>query len=168
MYKRRGPGLGGACLGIGTDSSQTRGRVPIAARQSVQCVPVIVRALRRIKPEGTHKERFETRNALALRMFRSAAHEDVERAPQDEWSDRGLQVLDLKAAGALSCSCVVEAIRAGSHSIKLASPIMHHAPSRGRCRASVGRRQTDMNPSNPRVATLSGVARHRTRCVPTA
>ena len=121
-----------------------------------------------IKPEGTHKERCETGIALALRMFRSAAHGDVERAPQDEWSDRGLQVLDLKAAGALSCSCVVEAIRAGSHSINLASPSMHHAPSRGRCRASVGRRRTDMNPSIPRVATLSDVARHRTRCVASA
>ena len=152
---RRGPALGGACLRIDTDSSQTRGSVPITARQSVRCVPVMVRALGRIKPEGTHKERFEKRNALALRMFRSAAHGDVERAPQDEWSDRGLQVLDLKAAGALSCSCVVEDIRAGSHSIKLASPSMHHAPSRGRCRASVGRRRTDMNPSIPRVATLS-------------
>ena len=154
-HSRRGPALGGACLTICTDLCQTRGSVPSTARQSVRCVPVMVRALGRIKPEGTHKERFETRNALALRMFRSAAHGDVERAPQDEWSDRGLQVLDLKAAGALSCSCVVEDIQAGSHSIKLASPSMHHAPSRGRCRASVGRRQIDMNPSIPRVATLS-------------
>ena len=152
---RRGPGLGGACLGISTDLSQTRTRVPIAARQSVHCVPVMDVALGRIKRQGYVKERFETRIALALKVYHSAAHGDVERAPQDEWSDRGLQVLDLKAAGALSCSCVVEAIRAGSHSIKLVSPIMHHAPSRGRCRASVGRRQTDMNPSIPRVATLS-------------
>ena len=60
--------------------------------------------------EGSVKERFETRIALALRMFRSAAHGDVERAPQDEWSDRDLQVIDPKAAGALSCPCVVEAI----------------------------------------------------------
>ena len=107
---RRGPALGGACLGIDTDSSETRGSVPIAARQSVRCVPVIARSLELNELEGSVKERFETRIALALRMFRSAAHGDVERAPQDEWSDRGLQVLDLKAAGALSCSCVVEAI----------------------------------------------------------
>ena len=96
--------------GIDTDSSETRGSVPIAARQSVRCVPVMVRALGRIKPQGYVKERFETRIALALKVYHSAAHGDVERAPQDEWSDRGLQVLDLKAAGALSCSCVVEAI----------------------------------------------------------
>ena len=31
--------------------------VPIAEWQSVRDMPVIVRALRRIKPEGTHKER---------------------------------------------------------------------------------------------------------------
>ena len=95
-------------------------------------------ALGRIKRQGYVKERFETRIALGLKVYHSAAHGDVERAPQDEWSDRGLQVLDLKAAGSLSCSCVVEAIRAGSYIIILASPCMHHAPSRGRCRASVG------------------------------
>ena len=67
-------------------------------------------ALGRIKRQGYVKERFETRIALALKVYHSAAHGDVERAPQDEWSDRGLQVLDLKAAGALSCSYVVEAI----------------------------------------------------------
>jgi len=148
-------GLVGTTPQVDTDSSQTRGSVPITARQSVHCVPVMDVALELNELEGYVKERFETRIALALKVYHSAAHGDVERAPQDEWSDRGLQVLDLKAAGALSCSCVVEAIRAGSHSIKLASPIMHHAPSCGRCRASVGRRQTDMNPSFPRVATLS-------------
>ena len=89
---------------------KTRGSVPITARPSVRCVPVIARSLELNELEGSVKERFETRIALTLRMFRSAAHGDVERAPQDEWSDRGLQVLDLKAAGALSCSCVVEAI----------------------------------------------------------
>ena len=103
----------------------------------------------------TTKPDLQKRDVVHLETKNSAAHGDVERAPQDEWSDRGLQVLDLKAAGALSCSCVVEDIRAGSHSIKLASPSMHHAPSRGRCRASVGRRQVDMNPSIPRVAMLS-------------
>ena len=147
---------------------QTRGSVPSTARQSVRCVPVIAGSTELVRRYRTIYQRSETRIALALKVYHSAAHGDVERAPQDEWSDRGLQVLDLKAAGALSCSCVVEAIRAGSHGIKLASPSMHHAPSRGRCRASVGRRRTDMNPSIPRVATLSDVARHRTRCVASA
>ena len=153
--RRRGPALGGACLRIDTDSSQTRGSVPITARQSVRCVPVIAGSTELGRRYRTIYQRSETRIALALKVYHSAAHGDVKRAPQDEWSDRGLQVLDLKAAGALSCSCVVEDIRAGSHGIKLASPSMHHAPSRGRCRASVGRRQTDMNPSIPRVDTLS-------------
>ena len=47
-------------------------------------------ALGRIKRQGYVKERFETRIALALKVYHSAAHGDVERAPQDEWSDRGL------------------------------------------------------------------------------
>ena len=49
--------------------------------------------------------------------------------------DRGLQVDDLKAAGALSCSYVIGAHRTGSQRIILAQPCMHHAPSRGCCRA---------------------------------
>ena len=53
-------------------------RVPIAARQSVHCVLVIARALRRIKAEGTHKERSQTRVALAQDWYTSAAHGDVE------------------------------------------------------------------------------------------
>ena len=72
---RRGPALSGVCLGKTIDFSQTRGAVPIADRQSVHCVPVIVRALGRIKAEGTHKERSETRNALALERYHSAATE---------------------------------------------------------------------------------------------
>ena len=33
--RRRGPALGGVCLGKTTDSSETRGCVPMSARQSV-------------------------------------------------------------------------------------------------------------------------------------
>ena len=71
----RVPALSGVCLGKTIDFPQTRGAVPIADRQSVHCVPVIVRALGRIKAEGTHKERSETRNALALERYHSAATE---------------------------------------------------------------------------------------------
>ena len=46
-------------------------------------------------------------------------------------------------------------IRGRGHLNGVAQPCMHHAPSRGRCRASVGRRRTDMNPSISRAATLS-------------
>ena len=145
------------CLGKTTDSSETRGFVPIAARPSIRCVPVIVRALRRIKPEGTHKERSQTRIALAQERYISAAHGDVVRWTNNEWSDRDLQVFDLKAAVALSSACVLETGREGSRRIMLAVPCMHHVPSRGHGRRLRGRRQTDMNPSILRVATLFGL-----------
>ena len=50
------------------------------------------------------------RIALPQEVYHSAALGDVNRTPMIEMSDSGLQVLDLKAAGALSCSYVVEAI----------------------------------------------------------
>ena len=53
------------------------------------------------------------------------------------WSDRGLQVIDLKAAGALSCPYVIGAHCIGSQRIILAQRCMHHAPTRGCCRASL-------------------------------
>ena len=128
----------------------------------------MARSLRRIKPEGTHKERSQMRIAQTLEWYISAAHGDVGRAPNNEWSDRDLQVFDLKAAVTLSSTCVIEADRTGSRRIMLAVACMHHAPSRGHRRRLRGRQRTDMNPSIPRVATLSDVARHRTRCTATA
>ena len=102
------------------------------------------------------------RIAQTLEWYTTAAHGDVLRWPNNEWSDRDLQVFDLKGAVALSSICVIEAGCTGSRRIMLAVACMHHAPSRGHRRRLCGRRQTDMNPSNPRVATLSDVARHRT------
>ena len=64
----------------------------------------MVRALGRIKAEGTHKERSQTRIALAQDVFRSAAHGDVVSHAEERWSTRDLQVIDLKAAAALSRS----------------------------------------------------------------
>ena len=110
------------------------------------------------KKNGRHDEPVAVHNHQHFGIRRASA-----RRWKKRWSDRGLQVLDLKAAGALSCSSIIEAMQTGSHSIILASPCMHHAPSRGRRQASVGRRQTDMNPSNPTVATLADVARHYSR-----
>ena len=104
------------------------------------------------------------RIAQTLEWYTTAAHGDVVRWTNNEWSDRDLQVFDLKAAVALSSTCVIEAGRTGSRRIMLAVPCMHHAPSRGHRRRLRGGRQTDMNPSIPRAATLSDVARHRTRC----
>ena len=79
-----------------------------------------------------------------------------------------LQVLDLKAAGALSCSYVVCVSHTVSCDIKLAQPFMHHAPYRGRCQASHGRHQRVRNPSHSRTATLSDVTQHHTACMAAA
>ena len=69
----------GVCLGKSTDSSETRGSVPIADRPSVHCVPVIecVGACprRASRPSGTHKERPQTRIALAQEVYPSAVTE---------------------------------------------------------------------------------------------
>ena len=62
--------------------SENRHRFVSDTRFGVRCVPVIARSLELNELEGSVKERFETRIALNLRMFRSAAHGDVERAPQ--------------------------------------------------------------------------------------
>ena len=80
----RGPGLGGPCLGISIDSSQTRGSVPIADRPSVHCVPVIAGSLKLMELEGSVKERSQTRIALALERYKTAAHGDVERTPKKD------------------------------------------------------------------------------------
>ena len=100
LYRRRGPGLGGSCLGISTDSSQTRGSVPIADRQSVHCVPVIAGSMVLVRHYRTIYQRSETRIALALEVYHSAANGDVDDSPKNKWSSRDLQVNDLKVAAA--------------------------------------------------------------------
>ena len=107
---RQGPALGGACLRIGIDSSQTLGVPRLPTTQSVHAVKTLRSWMELAIAHPTTKPDLQKRDVVHLETKNSAAHGDVERAPQDEWSDRGLQVLDLKAAGALSCSCVVEAI----------------------------------------------------------
>ena len=72
-------GVGGPCLRKRDDSSQTRGSVPIAARQSVRDMPVIAGSIelaRRYRtsyqrPPGSHitsQERYKTTNILAFAM----------------------------------------------------------------------------------------------------
>ena len=146
---RRGPGLGGPCLGKSTDSSQTRASVPIAARPSVHCVPVMGVALGRIKRQGYVKERSQTRIALTQDVFRSAAHGDVERTPKKDGAPVTFRFIDLKAAAALSCSYMIGTGRAGSHTIIVARTCMHHAPTRGCCQASVGNRRRKANRHEP-------------------
>ena len=103
-------------------------------------MPVIVRALRRIKPEGSHAQGAKQKAPnLEPGEVHKCQHLAIQRASarrwKKRWSDRGLQVDDLKVAGALSCSYVIGADRTGSQRIKLAPPCMNHAPSRGCCRA---------------------------------
>ena len=81
-------------------------RVPIAARQSVHFMSVIAGSLELIRGEGSIKERPETAVVASFKWYPSAAHGDVECMAHTGESDRGLQVLDLKAAGALSSFAV--------------------------------------------------------------
>ena len=83
-------------------------------------------------------------------------------------SDRGLQVLDLKAAGTLSSSAVTGATCTRSHTIMVALPCMHHAPSDWRSASTRQDSLTDMNPLTTRAGSLSNVARHRPRCAAAA
>ena len=83
------------------------------------------------KENGYRDEPGEVHNHPTFAIPRASAHRWKKR-----WSDRGLQVIDLKAAGALSCSYVIGTHCTGSQRIILAQRCMHHAPTRGCCRAS--------------------------------
>ena len=81
------------------------------------------------------------RIAQSLEVCTTAAHGDVERRPKKRWSDRGLQVIDLKAAAALSCSYMIGTDHARSHTTTVARTCMHHAPSRGCMPSLLGSRR---------------------------
>ena len=110
------------------------------------------------------------RNAhrAGVRGVPQCSHGDVDHTPMKSWSDRGLQVLDLKAAGTLSSSAVTGATYTWSHTNMLALPCMHHAPSDWRSASTRQDSLTDMNPSTTRAGSLSNVARHRSRCAAAA
>ena len=112
----------------------------MSARQSVRDMPVIVRALRRIKPEGTHKERskkhqitsqerYKTINILGIRCASA-------RRAKKRWSDSSLQVEDLKASGTPTSLAVACATFPSSSTIAVAHFIMHHDMSRKRLKTS--------------------------------
>ena len=99
-------------------------------------------------------------------------HGDVVRLPKKRWSDRSLQVVDLKAAGTLSHSHMTEATWRSAISFMLARFCMHHMPS-GTClakhssaRAEV--RSFDLGSSRAHDETLPDADLHRTRCCATA
>ena len=85
-----------------------------------------------------------------------------------EMRARGLQVLDLKAVGTLSSSAMTGATCTRSHTIMVALPCMHHAPSDWRSASTRQDSLTDMNPLTTRAGSLSNVARHRPRCAAAA
>ena len=72
-YHRRVPNLGVQNLGKRVDFSQTRTAVPIAARQSVRCLPVMASPIGLASRYRTGQERPESRKALDHSMFPSAA-----------------------------------------------------------------------------------------------
>ena len=78
-----------------------RGVRPMPTKLSV--VPQLATA------RGTTKPDSEKHVVVSVEAEKSAAHRDADDTPKLRWSDRGLQVLDLKAAGALSSSAVTEA-----------------------------------------------------------
>ena len=102
-----------------------RSRARLSARQSVQCVPVMARSLGHLRAEGTQQERSRTRIVLALQVCTTAAHRDVDAAPMERWSDRGLQVTNLKATGAQLSSAQTNTGHDKPHTIILAPPCMH-------------------------------------------
>ena len=56
---------------------------------------------------GTTKPDSERHVVVSVEAANSAAHGDVDHTPMKSWSDRGLQVLDLKAAVAPLCSGMI-------------------------------------------------------------
>ena len=54
------------------DSSEARGRVPVSARQSVHGMPLVVRALGGVEPEGTHLERRKKLETSSQERYTSA------------------------------------------------------------------------------------------------
>ena len=75
--------------------------------------------------QGTQQERSRTRIVLALQVCTTAAHRDVDAAPMERWSDRGLQVTNLKATGAQLSSAQTNTGHDQPHTIILAPPCMH-------------------------------------------
>ena len=124
----RGPALSGVCLGIRTDFSQTRGRARLPTRRPSNADKTLRSPTQLATARGTTKPDSERHVVVSVEAANSAAHGDVDHTPMKSWSDRGLQVLDLKAAGTLSSSAVTGATYTWSHTNMLALPCMHHAP----------------------------------------
>ena len=130
--------VGGRCLGKTNDLSQTRTAVPIADRQSVQCVPVMVCALGHIEPEGTHQERRQKTILMKRNRYHSAnilpfgvpAHAEPRRDGVTAVfgsTTRRLLALPRPWRSRAPHFCIL-----GSSTIAVAHSIMHHDMSRRR------------------------------------
>ena len=106
MFERRGPDVSGVCLGIGTDSSQTCVVARLPTAQSVHAVKTLRSPMERAVAHRTTKPDSKKHDVVHFEFKKSAAPGDVEHKRRLRLSDRDLQVLDLKAAGALSSFAV--------------------------------------------------------------
>ena len=83
---RRGPALGGACLRICTDVSQTRGFVPTLAQQSVHGMPVIAGSMDLVRRHRTSYQRPPGSNITSQESTKPPAfwHSACKRTPSQE------------------------------------------------------------------------------------
>ena len=99
----RGPALGGVCLGKTIDLSETRGFARLPTRRSVHVVKALRSWIELAMAHPTTSADSEKHVMVSLEAEKSAADGEVVRKSMIEVRARGLQVLDPKAAGALSC-----------------------------------------------------------------
>ena len=91
------------CLGKPTDLSETRARVPIAARQSVHGMPVIAGSTELAARYRTSYQRPADSIITSQETYKTTSIPGIRRASvcraKRRWSDSSLQVEDPKASG---------------------------------------------------------------------
>ena len=92
-----------------TDLCQTRAVARLPTRQSVHDVKALRSSMELAMAHRTTKPESKKHDVVHFEVKKSAAPGDVEHERRLRLSDRDLQVLDLKAAGALSSLAVAEA-----------------------------------------------------------
>ena len=100
---RRGPRVGVWNLRKSVDSSQTCGRVPMAVRPSICCVPVMVRALGIAIAEGTQPERSKKSIALKSRWYKTNVERAGALSPMLDGSNSSLQARSPCTTAAALC-----------------------------------------------------------------
>ena len=96
----RGPPVGGVCLRKATDSSQTHGSVPIAARPSIRCGRLMACALP-TSLQRTRQQWFQSTNALKSKRYKNQAA----RPSTGQWATGASKAQGVRPrAGATSCA----------------------------------------------------------------